>query len=189
MEVIRQNAYRGLAEARDDSSLSLLVEATRYGRPPYARRAAMVAAATLIKGRRDRDARHAREVIEERLRDRDFRVQYTAIEALATVGDPASIGPLSSLADRDLDGRLRRRSREVVRDLREGRTQASEVTALRDELTRLREDTIKLRERLDAVEASEREPEQKAMSSSRNTHRRTPSTRKKGGGKKTLRSP
>jgi len=31
--VIRQHAYRGLAEARDDSALGLLVEGVRWGRP------------------------------------------------------------------------------------------------------------------------------------------------------------
>ena len=110
-DVIRQHAYRGLAEARDDSALGLLAEGMRWGRPTQGRRAAAGALAQLMRGRRDREARDVRERIELLLADRDFRVQAAAIEALAVIGDPAAIAALRRMIDRELDGRLRRRGR------------------------------------------------------------------------------
>src|SRR5439155_26837544 len=93
-DVIRQHSYRGLAEARDDSALGLLVEGVKWGRPTQGRRAAAGALAQLMRGRRDREARGCRERIELLLLDKDFRVQAAAIEALAVIGDPAAIGAL-----------------------------------------------------------------------------------------------
>ena len=151
--MIRQHAYRGLAEARDDGAVPLLVDGTRWGRVTQGRRAAVGALAQLARGRRDRDAREVRERIERLLEDRDFRVQAAAIEGLAVIGDPAAVGALQRVVEHELDGRLRRRSREVIRDLREGAPLAQDVGKLRDELSELRTLTGKLRDRLDALEA------------------------------------
>jgi aminopeptidase N len=160
-DVIRQHAYRGLAEARDDSALGLLVDGLRWGRLAQGRRAAAGALAHLVRGRRDREARDIRERIELLLADRDFRVQAAAIEALGVIGDPAAVGALRRMAERELDGRLRRRGREVIRDLEEGAPLAEEVRRLRDEVGELRAAAGALRERVEVLEATT-EPEKKA---------------------------
>ncbi|MEZ4403386.1 MAG: M1 family metallopeptidase [Kofleriaceae bacterium] len=152
-DVIRQHAYRGLAEARDDSAVELLLAGTAWGMPTQGRRAALAALASLCKGRRDRDAVRAREVVEELLLDRDFRVQAAAIEALAGWGDRAAVPALERMIARELDGRLRRRGKEVVRDLHAGTAASEEVARLRDEVTGLQAATATLRERLDKLEA------------------------------------
>jgi aminopeptidase N len=152
-DLIRRNVYLGLAALRDDGALDLLREGAAYGRVLGGRRAAIEGMADLVKGRRDRQARDVRELCEELLRDPDFLVQLSAIDALDEIGDPAAIPELEALAARTLDGRLRRRSRETVRDLRESRHAAEEREALREELDRLRTRVIKLEERLDAAEA------------------------------------
>jgi len=152
-DVIRQHAYRGLAEARDDSAINLLVDGMRWGRITQGRRAAAGALAQLMRGRRDREARDVRERIELLLFDRDFRVQAAALEALAVIGDPAAVEPLRRMIDRELDGRLRRRGKEVIRDLEEGAPLGEEVHRLRDEIGELRNQVGALRERLDAYEA------------------------------------
>ena len=90
--MIRQHAYRGLAEARDDSALGLLADGIEWGHPTQGRRAAAGALAQLMSGRRDREARDVRERLELLLGDADFRVQAAAIEALGVIGDPAAIG-------------------------------------------------------------------------------------------------
>src|SRR5262249_22821219 len=77
-DVIRQNVYKGLAEARDDAAIPLLLEATGYGKISHGRRAAIQALATLGQGRTDRDGRAVRERVEELLFDPDFRVQQAA---------------------------------------------------------------------------------------------------------------
>lgn len=152
-DVIRQHAYRGLAEARDDSAVGLLAEGIRWGRPTQGRRAAAGALAQLMRGRRDREARDVRERVELLLQDRDFRVQAAAIEALNVIGDPAAIGALQRMIDRELDGRLRRRGKEVIRDLGEGAPQAEDVRRLRDEVGELRALAASLRDRVELLES------------------------------------
>ncbi|MGE0547264.1 MAG: M1 family aminopeptidase [Kofleriaceae bacterium] len=157
-DVIRQHAYRGLAEARDDSALGLLADGARWGRITQGRRAATSALAQLVRGRRDREARDVRERIELLLADRDFRVQAAAVEALGVIGDPAAIGALNRMIEREFDGRLRRRGKEVIRDLQEGSPLAEDVRRLRDEVGELRALAGKLRDRLDKVDATEAPP-------------------------------
>jgi aminopeptidase N len=112
-----------------------------------------MALAVLMRGRRDRDARDVRERLERLLGDRDCRVQAAAIEALAIVGDPAAIAALHRMIDRELDGRLRRRGKEVIRDLENGTSGGEDLRRMRDELGELRALTGALRERLELLEA------------------------------------
>lgn len=152
LDVIRSHAYRGLAEARDDSAVDFLVGATAWGRPSHGRRAAIAALASLTRGQRDRSAARVREHIEELLSDRDFRVQTAALEGLATLGDPAAIAAIERMGERELDGRLKRRGREVVRELGEKSGAVEEVQRLRDEVGELRATAAALRDRLDRLE-------------------------------------
>jgi aminopeptidase N len=153
LDVIRQYAYRGLAAARDESAIPLLVDATRYGKMSQGRRAAIMALAELAQGRRDREARDVRERLEQLLEDPDFRVQQTSIEGLASIGDPRAVAVLQRTVDRELDGRLRRRGREVIRDLQEGRAQSETVKELRDEVDRLRRELTSIRDQIGRLES------------------------------------
>ena len=182
--MIRQHAYRGLAEARDDSALGLLAEGTKYGRPTQGRRAATGALAVLMRGRRDREARDVRERLELLLSDRDFRVQAAAIEALAIVGDPAAIPALRRITERELDGRLRRRGKEVIRDLGEGAPLGEDVRRLRDEVGELRALAGTLRERLELLEATQAPAAKPA-----GKRARAAASAKRGGGAKAARPP
>jgi hypothetical protein len=60
------------------------------------------------------------------------------------------------MVDRELDGRLNRRGREVVRDLEEGTPVQEELRRMRDEIGELRSLASTLRERLDHLEARDR---------------------------------
>ncbi len=151
-DVIRQHAYRGLAEARDDGAIPFLVEGGAWGRPSQGRRAAAQALAQLVRGRRDREARDVREHLERSLEDRDFRVQAAAIEALAVIGDPAAVPALRKVIVRELDGRLRRRATEVIRDLEDGRGPTEELGKLRDELGQLRDVVARLRDQVERIQ-------------------------------------
>ena len=161
-DVVRQHAYRGLAEARDDSATALLVDGTRWGRVTQGRRAAANALAQLTRGRRDREARDVRERIELLLADKDFRVQAAAVEALLVIGDPAAVPALQRMIERELDGRLRRRGKEVIRDLEDGTPAQEELRRLRDEVGELRTITGALRERLDKLELPRESKKKKA---------------------------
>ena len=153
-DVIRQHALRGLSELRDPRALSVLTEWTRYGHlhSSFARRAAVDGLARHAEGR-EGDTRAAREVLELLLEDPDFRVQMTTIGALATLGDARAVPALARCADRDLDGRVKRRCRDVIRDLRDGRSREEGLRLCKDETERLDREMKKLRERLAAVEA------------------------------------
>ncbi|HKE16953.1 MAG TPA: M1 family aminopeptidase [Kofleriaceae bacterium] len=180
LDVIRQHAYRGLAEARDESAIPFLVAGTEYGRVSHGRRAALAALADLARGRRDQAERDARERIEELLRDLDFRVRFAALESLAVLADPASMGALRDLIDRELDGRLRRRAREIVRDIGESRTATAEVSSLRDDVEKLRGDLARLREQLERMQAAGDKPGEPAGPRPRNgapSRRRAPTVR------------
>src|SRR6185437_8247708 len=133
--------------------------AVKWGHATQGRRAAAGALAQLMRGRRDREARDVRERLELLLVDRDFRVQAAAIEAVNVIGDPASIGALRRMIDRELDGRLRRRGKEIVRDLEAHAPLAEDVCRLRDEIGELRSLTTALRERVETLEVKRSKPE------------------------------
>jgi len=152
-DVIRSHAYRGLAEARDDSAIPLLLDGAAYGRVSQGRRAAAHALAVVAQGRTDAPARAARERIEELLDDADFRVAQSSLEAIHTLGDPRSLPALRRAVETHLDGRIRRRGREIIRDLEEGRTRDEATKTLRDEVDRLRKELLEFRERIAKLEA------------------------------------
>jgi hypothetical protein len=86
-------------------------------------------------------------------------VQAAAVEALSVIGDGAAIGPLRRMTERELDGRLVRRGREVIRDLQEDTAGAEQLRRLRDELEELRATSVHLRDRVDALELAKEDAE------------------------------
>jgi aminopeptidase N len=89
-----------------------------------------------------------REVLVELVEDADFRARIAAVEALRVLGDADAIDALNRAAGRDLDGRVRRRAREVARALAEGTTQSDAVKQLRDSLEKLETENRALKERV-----------------------------------------
>jgi HEAT repeat protein len=106
-----------------------------------------------VERHRKRGKLLVRERIELLLVDRDFRVQAAAIEALAIIADPAAIPALRRMIDRELDGRLRRRGKEVIRDLEDGASAGEDLRRMRDEIGELRSLAGTLRERVELLEA------------------------------------
>ena len=153
MDVVRQHVYRGLAAARDDTAVPMLLEATAEGCSPHARAAAIGSLAELTAGRRDRGAKRARERAERLLRDDSFRVQYAAIEALRTIADPAALPALQQLVARELDGRLRRRAKEAMNDIRSGDGMAGQLEDMRQQLEAMRTRMHETLERMEQLEA------------------------------------
>ena len=102
-------------------------------------------------------ARAAREFIETRLVDRDFRVRGEAAVALARLGSIEATAALRVALARELDGRARRRMDDAIRDLEAGTPPAEEMRQLHDEVERLRGETAKLRERLDRLAGAARD--------------------------------
>src|SRR5690606_27817792 len=107
-EVIAAGALVGLGATRDAAALPLLLERTQWGVHQNARRNAVVALGSLHRWLEAPDRSRVRERVEELLDDQWLRVQLSAVVALQTIGEPASIGALNAAAGRGLDGRLKR---------------------------------------------------------------------------------
>jgi aminopeptidase N len=143
-DVVRAGAIEGLAALRDDRALSHLSARVRYGHPPRVRRAAIMSLPKIAGDRK------TREMIEQLLDDSDPIVRVDVVRALGEMGDVKARPSLRDRLEIELDTRVRRRIREVLRDLAEPR-RASEQ--LRDELEKLQAEHVELKVRLATVEA------------------------------------
>ena len=143
-DVIAAGAIDGLASLRDDRALPHLYARTRYGHPSRVRRAAALAIPKLSTDRR------AREHLEDLLDDPDPILRIDVVRALADLGDSRSRGPLRARAEVDLDPRVRRRIREVVRDLGGEKKQTDQ---LKEDVEKLQTEHLELKARLSRVEA------------------------------------
>jgi aminopeptidase N len=156
-DIVRQGCVDGLAATRDPRALPALLEAIGEEQAPAVRRAAL-AALGRIRETTDEESVivRVREAIERAADSFDVGVRVAAVRALATLRDPAGAGTMARLADRDLDGRVRRAARESLRELRDRTARDREITALRDEVEKLRMSIRELESRLAVVEARAR---------------------------------
>lgn len=143
-DVIRCGAVDGLANMRDERAIPHVIARTRYGIPARARRAAILALPKLSADRKTREA------LEELLDAQDPHVRVDVARALADLGDVRSRAALQRQLERELDGRVRRRLREVLRDL--AATGKREVERLREELDNLRREHGELKARVSKLE-------------------------------------
>ena len=119
MDLVASRAIDGLGQTGDERALPLIRDAWRPGAGFPARRAVVGALAELARG--TPQARAAREAIELRLGDRDFRVRGEAAVALGRLGLTDALPALRSALAGELDGRTRRRINDAIRDIEEGR--------------------------------------------------------------------
>jgi aminopeptidase N len=151
-DVVESQCLAGMAELRDGRAIEVALAALRYGQPVIGRRAAAAALGSLGAEHADKK-RLVRETLVDLLEDPDFRARIAAVEALRVLGDADAVGPLRRAERRDLDGRVRRRAREVARALGEGAAQDEAVRTLRDTVEKLEGESKELRDRLQKLEA------------------------------------
>lgn len=143
-DVIAAGAIDGLGALRDERALPHLYARTRYGHSSRVRRAAVLAVPKLSTDRR------AREHLEELLDDADSILRIDVVRALGDLGDSRSRAPLRARAEVDLDPRVRRRIREIVRDLGGERRQTEQ---LKEDVEKLQSEHLELKARLSRIEA------------------------------------
>jgi aminopeptidase N len=144
-DVVRAGALDGFAELRDERAIAHVLARTRYGVSTRGRRAAIAALPKLSSDRKTREA------LEDLLDEKDPYLRVDVVRALGEISDAKSRGPLQRQLDRDLDGRVRRRIREVLRDLDGGAK--PDVDRLKDELESVRAEQAELKARLAKLEA------------------------------------
>jgi len=167
--IIRVRAFEGFAALRDQRGIAVAIEWSAYGRPAQARDAATAALGRLGHYAERKDP--ALDRLVELLDDPGLRTRLAAVAALESLQDERAVPALESLAARELDGRVIRRSREVARSLREGKDKGDEVKKLRDELEKLREEQRSLKDAVTKLE-SKRPPKARAS-------RKTPARKKR----------
>jgi aminopeptidase N len=143
-DVVRAGAIDGLAALRDERAASHLRERTGYGHPSRARRAAVLSLPKIAADRKTRDT------LELLLDDPDPLVRVDVVRALGDLGDLNARPALRDRLEVESDARVRRRVREVLRDLTEPRRAAEQA---RDEIDRLQAEQAALKVRLAKLEA------------------------------------
>ncbi len=151
-DAVAAGAVDGMAESLEPDAFDKVEPLTRYGQPPFVRRAAAVAVGKLAEPAQKK--REAVELLTELLRDRQLRVQMATFEAVHALGDRRMIPALETTPF--LDGRAKRAAREAIRALRTGEGQAKEIASLREDVDRLREETRSLKEQLESLTLARR---------------------------------
>jgi aminopeptidase N len=152
LDVIRSMCLSGMIELRDERGVEVALAAAKYGEPVVGRRAA-IGVLGALGAEHASQKRRVRETLCDLLDDPDFRARIAAVEALRVLGDKDTIDALKRAELKDLDGRVRRRAREVARALAEGAPQEQQVRALRDSFEKLQDENRELKERLLKLEA------------------------------------
>jgi aminopeptidase N len=151
-DVVRAGAIDGLAALRDDRAIAHVSARVRYGHSPRTRRAAIMSLPKLGSDRK------TRETLELLLDDGDPLLRVDVVRALGELGDAKARPALRERLETDLDPRVRRRIREVLRDLTEPRRAGD---PLRDELEKLKAEHAELKLRLAKIEARTEEPSER----------------------------
>ncbi|MDP1826858.1 MAG: M1 family aminopeptidase [Archangium sp.] len=140
-DAVRCGALDGFAELRDPRAWKHVLAALVPGQPVFGRRTAVLTLAKLAEAADKKT--EAVDRIGQLLRDENFRVRLSAIDAASTLGDERIIGALSTTPF--LDGREQRLAREAIRALR-ARAPGKELAALRGDLDKVKGDLRALQE-------------------------------------------
>ncbi|HVG93492.1 MAG TPA: M1 family aminopeptidase [Planctomycetota bacterium] len=149
-ETIRAGCVRGLGRLGTEDVVPTLLERLAWGQHVRVRSAAAGALAEVGARLVVRD--RIREALEQRIDDRDFRVQMAAIAALRALGDERALPALRRAAAQATDGRVRRGCRAACRRLEQRAERAPELAKLADGVEALRGEVAKLLDRVQRLE-------------------------------------
>ncbi|MBV8530435.1 MAG: HEAT repeat domain-containing protein [Candidatus Eremiobacteraeota bacterium] len=147
---VESGAIHGLSELADARALAPILAAGSAERDVGVRRAAAGAlgrAGALVESERSRVV----DALERLLDDQTFSVAMDAIAASEQLGDVRLLPALDGLAQRAVDGRLRRHAAEAAIRIRKVSKVPAQVSILRDDLDELREEQRKLQEKIEAI--------------------------------------
>lgn len=147
-ETIRIGVFDGFAELKNPLAIPILTEWTRYGKPNLAREAAIRALSRLGDGKPE-----VTDTLISLLEDQWFKVRWEAAVGLGSLQEQRAVPALEQLVSKELDGRVRRRAREALRQIQLGRDSGEQVRRMRDDVDKLQDENRQLKERLDRLES------------------------------------
>jgi len=158
MHTVQASIFAGLAATGEDRVVEIitpyLTDATRH---PTLRIAAARGLNALAHNRHlyseEARQRAVTALIEAVEHDSWPPVRAAAARALALLGEKRAIGPLESVASRELETAVQRAMREAVHSLRFSDKTDEQLKQLRKDLDEVREENRKLKEQLGALEA------------------------------------
>lgn len=142
-DAIASGAAQGMAELGDERCVEVLLEKTspKYGE--MLRRAATQALYAYTSSQKVRDR------LLELLKDGDYGVRQSALQAIEKSGDTRFLEAVSRVAETDVDNRVKRMALEVKRRL----LQQGQLGELRAQLERLSEENRRLRSEIEELKA------------------------------------
>ncbi|MGC8613092.1 MAG: M1 family aminopeptidase [Conexivisphaera sp.] len=143
---ITVGAIEGLSKVGGSQALSTILRETERGNDTLVRAAAVRALGAFP------DSPQALDRIRDLIRDPSFRVRRAAVEAAERVSSPRLLDALDEASSKDVDGRIRRLSRDAARRIREAMEKGAEYAKLRDDIDRMREEQRRLEDRLSRLE-------------------------------------
>ncbi len=151
-DVIRRMALEGMVELRDERAIAVAEESARVGKPTMLRVSAIRALGKLGEDQTGARKTKILDTLTGYLEEPLFRIRYSAVEALGELRDDRAIPALQSLRSRELDARIKRRTEEVIRKLKEGKERPEEIKKLREDVDKLSEENRRIKDRLEKME-------------------------------------
>jgi aminopeptidase N len=144
-EVIAVNAVMGMGELKLDKCVPIIVEHTGPKVYDLIRRAATLALGSYTQDESVRDR------LNQLLKDEDFVVKISAMEAMKKSGDPRFIPAIESVLATERNGRVIRSALETKRKLSNVLT--DQIKQLREQCEQLSQENRRLRDEIEALKA------------------------------------
>jgi aminopeptidase N len=146
-ETIRVGVLDGLALLQDPRGIALAAQYLPARYPTLLRCAAIRSLSSYIA-----EPAKVLEALGPWTRDTSFRFAFNLASSLANLGDARAIALLQQVADRAVDGRVRKRAQEGIGQVRAGLGAGAQVDGLRTDVDGLRSQLRELAEKLDKAE-------------------------------------
>ncbi|MCS6783974.1 MAG: M1 family aminopeptidase [Candidatus Caldarchaeum sp.] len=144
--VIHSGAVQGLAETGFDEAFKFVVERVNQEYPTPVRVAATVSLAK-FPGKKE-----VYEILEKLSEDDSERVRHAVVAAARELLDPRLLQILDKMAEKDLNERVRRTAREVVKRIRDNLERGVEYKALREEVEKMKEENRRILDKIYRIE-------------------------------------
>lgn len=154
-EIIKSGAIGGLSKLKTSATAAEIIQNhTQIGQPQPLRLAAIRALGEVSTGQTPDRVEAILEQLEAIAQESFFLTQVAVVAALGKMETPKAIPILQSLAERTLDGRVRRQAEEAVGKVQKKVGTPKAIQELQGELEKLKQENQELNSRLAKLEAN-----------------------------------